>query len=301
MSSRRSPRRRRILRLPAQVRPPPLRLKTRTRCPSRSDATSGARVRRNSIPLHFHHSSISVRCHCLRMQSRPIHILGEPRPPASPARKHATRQPLGAPSAYVLPVPRAAGVAWGLGAVVCEVAGQLGCGITDVLCVTACQTTMPGPCCPVACGVACCGTSDACLNATQGLCCSSDHPKTCGGRACCLSTDTCFDSTATCCAAGSTACGSQGNCCPAGTGCDALTGNCCAPGVSSCGPCGSAGQACCPKQVCAPGLGRALPGTPGANACVRCPATSTAKTIVPPTPGFSSTISARRRELRWKR
>lgn len=153
---------------------------------------------------------------------------------------------------------------------------------------------MPGPCCPLACGVACCGTSDVlCLDPSQGLCCGADHPQGCGGRVCCLATDSCFPGTGTCCPQGQVACPPQGTCCPTNSVCDVTTGNCCPLGSTTCGQCGHLGQKCCDNHTC---TANAAAGTPNApppigcdtnpssntfNKCVLCGAASTTtRTII---------------------
>ncbi len=160
-----------------------------------------------------------------------------------------------------------------ISATVCIVLGTIACVVTDVLCTAACESAIPGPCCPVACGVACCGTSDVCLNGMQGLCCPSDHPQPSGGRACCLATDVRNDAFGTCCPQNTTPCGTS--CCAAGTVCDANTGQCCPLG-QSCTPCGTLGQACCPGHVCTAGTGCSL----GNNTCVDCSSNTRSVTIV---------------------
>jgi hypothetical protein len=165
----------------------------------------------------------------------------------------------------------AAGV-YGIGYAVCVGLGSIACTITGVSCHVVCGAAKPGPCCPVACGVACCGTNDTCMNPSSGLCCPADHPQQCGASVCCLATDQCVAGTATCCALGTVPCGSQ--CCPSGSSCNADTGQCCAPGAP-CNSCGKVGSPCCSGSACEAGS-----GCGPNNTCVTCPAKATVKTLV---------------------
>jgi len=138
----------------------------------------------------------------------------------------------------------ACGPFYGVCYVACLGTGSAVCVVAASACDSNC--TNGTACEPVPCGDAFCDQGSTCLNATQGTCCTSDHPTPCGvngtqpgqGTRCCLVTDKCIAGAPAgqeCCSpkkvCGKHCCGaddacSDGVCCPTGTvSCD---GKCCA-------------------------------------------------------------------------
>src|SRR5207244_5295607 len=143
--------------------------------------------------------------------------------------------------------------------------GAATCATALAICVKNCNN-IGSACCPVACGVSCCGRTETCLDTGQGLCCSAGTLPCPGPEGSCYDprTERCLP-TGVGCPFGQE-CGNT--CCPTGLTCkDPGQGLCCRPsqrvcnGVCCDGPCDQNGDCCepqarlCPgSQVCCPPL-----------------------------------------------
>ena len=142
----------------------------------------------------------------------------------------------------------------------CAAVGAATCATALGICVKNCKN-VGSACCPVACGVSCCGSSETCLDTGQGLCCSA------GTLPCLGPQESCYDPRTEKCLPSGIGCpfGQEcGNlCCPEGLTCK--EGVCCRSnqrvcnGVCCDGPCDLNGDCCEPpshlcggSDVCCP-------------------------------------------------
>ena len=142
--------------------------------------------------------------------------------------------------------------------VACVGVATVGCEAATAYCIGNCSN-IGSACCPVACGVSCCDSSETCLDTGQGLCCSA------GTLPCLGPQESCYDPRTERCLPSGVGCpfGQEcGNvCCPSGLTCK--EGVCCRPeqkvcnGVCCDGPCDQNGDCCEPPSrlcgsVCCP-------------------------------------------------
>ena len=123
---------------------------------------------------------------------------------------------------------------------VCSLGGVIICQVARGGCLNDCETPGHG-CCPVACGNACCGGRESCLDAQAGLCCPVGFSACPGPNGVCYDphTEHCRVDGSTCAVAdlcGNDCCGDAQTC---------VTGNQCCAAENVCGgACCGAGQFC---------------------------------------------------------